>query len=184
MDHEALIRRCQSGDAAAFTTLYEHYARKVYQTAYLITGDRAVAEDVMQEAFAQTFRAIGGLREPAAFSTWLYRMVVRQARRVAGRERAQKLLGDDLTLLAPPMVADSQDRAVLRQVLREAIRVLPEQMRTVIVFHYYHDRSVAEIAALMEVPEGTVKSWLHRGRAQLGRLIGEPAGVDGGEPHA
>lgn len=184
MDHEALIRRCQAGDGTAFATLYEHYARKVYQTAYLITGDRAVAEEVMQEAFAQTFRTIGGLREPAAFSTWLYRMVVRQARRVAGRERSQHLLGDHLALAAAPVVPDTQDRSVLRQVLWDAIRTLPGQMRTVIVFHYYHDRSVAEIAVLMEVPEGTVKSWLHRARAQLGRLIGEPAGVDGGEPHA
>jgi RNA polymerase sigma-70 factor (ECF subfamily) len=178
-----LIRRCQSGDSAAFATLYEHYARKVYQTAYLITGDRAVAEEVMQEAFAQTFRALATLREPAAFSAWLYRMVVRQARRVAGRERAQHLLGD-FVLAEMPVVPDTQDRSVLRQVLWDAIRTLPEQMRTVIVFHYYHDRSVAEIAALMEVPEGTVKSWLHRARAALGRLIGEPEAVDGGGPHA
>lgn len=183
MDHEALIRRCQAGEGAAFATLYQHYARKVYQTAYLIVGDRSVAEEVMQEAFAATFRAIGGLREPAAFSAWLYRMVVRQARRVAGRERAQHHLTDMVTDVLP-VVPDTQDRSVLRQVLWDAIRTLPEQMRTVIVFHYYHDRSVAEIAALMEVPEGTVKSWLHRARAQLGRLIGEPAGVDGGEPHA
>jgi RNA polymerase sigma-70 factor, ECF subfamily len=183
VDHEALIRRCQSGDGTAFATLYQHYARKVYQTAYLIIGNRTVAEEVMQEAFAQTFRAIGSLREPAAFSTWLYRMVVRQARRVAGREWAQHHLADVMTD-EPTVVPDSQDRAVLRQVLWDAIGALPEQMRTVIVFYYYHDRSVAEIAALMEVPEGTVKSWLHRARTQLGRLIGEPAGVDGGEPHA
>lgn len=179
MDEEALIRRCQAGEEAAFSALFQQHARKVFQTAYLITGDRAVAEDVMQEAFVQTFRSIGALRAPAAFSAWLYRTVVRQARRVAGRERLQR--GTAL-LDFEPAVDDHQDQAVLRQMLWEAIGHLPEQMRIVVVFHYYHDRSVTEIAALMEAPEGTVKSWLHRARTQLGRLIGEPAPVDGGEP--
>lgn len=68
MEDSQLVRRCQSGDPTAFEALFSRHSRRVLQTAYLITGDRAAAEDILQEAFTQTIRAIGQLKEPLAFS--------------------------------------------------------------------------------------------------------------------
>lgn len=169
MDEAQLVRRCQAGDMAAFEALFRAYSRRLIQTAYLITADRRVAEEVMQEAFAQMFRMVGQLRAPEAFGAWLYRIAVREARRSSARERSER--GVAVRTADGPIPSESSD-VVARQALWEAIGRLPQQQRIAVVLHYFQDRPVAEIAEIMETPEGTVKSWLHRARQTLSREMG------------
>lgn len=101
MDERELVRRCQAGDLSAFEALFRQHAPRVLHTAYLILGDRQMAEDVMQDAFAQTFRVIGQLRELEAFRSWLYKMTVRRSWQQAARERTQQEAVRRLVALPP-----------------------------------------------------------------------------------
>lgn len=171
MDEAQLVRRCQAGDEAAFEALFARHSRRVLQTAYLITGSPTAAEDILQEAFTQTFRAITQLREPAAFSAWLYRTTVRAARKALQREQQERQatvrVAGEGERAQPP-----QDAVEVRQLIWAAISALPEQQRIAVILHYFQDRSVAEIAQVLEAPEGTVKSWLHRARGALASQLG------------
>lgn len=176
LENEILVRRCQAGDREAFAALFRRYTEPVLRTAYLITGNRAVAEEVMQESFAQAFRSIGGLREVWAFGPWLFRIAVRLARRTAARERAGQKLAAVYARLWQADAVPVPDDLAARDRVWECVARLPERQRTVLVLHYYLDRPVSEVAAIMEAPVGTVKSWLHRARAALATELGTAAG--------
>jgi RNA polymerase sigma-70 factor (ECF subfamily) len=181
-DDAALIRRCQAGDMAAFETLFQTHARPVLQLAYLITRDQAAAEDVLQESFAHAFRSIGQLRDPRAFRSWLHQIAVREARRAVTRTRAERARLVAAHRHALGVQTAPQDDVVRRQLLWDAMGRLPEQQRTALVLHYYHDQTVADVARLMDCSPGTVKSWLARARATLARYLGASAGELGGDP--
>jgi RNA polymerase sigma-70 factor (ECF subfamily) len=176
-----LVRRCQSGDEPSFEGLFHLHARRVKQTAFLITGDHRVAEELMQEAFTQAFRTITQLREPAAFAGWLSQITVRLARRASIRRSSERAATDRLAILTPSSLPSHADESDRRQLLWSAIQSLPESQRTVVVLHYYEDRPLAEIANLLGVPQGTVKSWLHRARTTLAAYLSEDLARNGGE---
>jgi RNA polymerase sigma-70 factor (ECF subfamily) len=181
LDEPQLIKCCQHGDYSAFEALFALYSRRVLQTAYLITGDRTAAEDILQQAFIQTFRAIAQLKEPTAFSSWLYRITVRAARRYLNKERA--LEHQEFRAAGAQMTSeDTPDKQLAeREAVWAAIENLPENYRTVVVLYYFEDRSVADIATIIEVPSGTVKTWLRRARAALAKELGNddtPIGDD------
>ncbi len=155
--------------------------RELVQTAYLILGDRPAAEDVMQEAFAQTFRVIGQLREPDAFRGWLYKLTVRRAWQQAAKERTQQEAVRRLGGLPQGPDRSPADEVERRNMVADAILTLPAQQRAAVVLFYFHDRPLGEIAAVLDAPEGTVKSWLHRAKGTLARLLGEPQPSVGGE---
>ncbi|MFZ5815935.1 MAG: RNA polymerase sigma factor [Bacillota bacterium] len=180
MDERELVQRCQRGEESAFEALFRQHAPRVLQTAYLVLGDRQAAEDVMQEAFAQTFRVIGQLREPEAFRSWLYKLTVRRAWQQATRERTHQEVVRRLGALPPGQERFPVDEVERRNLIADAILTLPAQQRAAVVLFYFHDRPLGEIAALLDAPEGTVKSWLHRAKATLARLLGEPHPSAGG----
>lgn len=182
MDDRELVHRCREGDVAAFEALFRLHAPRVMQTAYLILGDRQMAEDVMQDAFAQAFRVIGQLKEPEAFSSWLYKITVRRAWQQAARERTQQVTVRRLGALPPEGGPSPYDQVERRRLVADAILQLPAQQRAAVVLFYFHDRPLGEIAAMLDAPEGTVKSWLHRAKVTLARLLGEPQPTVGGEP--
>jgi RNA polymerase sigma-70 factor (ECF subfamily) len=168
------VRLAQSGDDRAFAELFHRHVRRVQQTAYLICGDHRIAEDLMQEAFTQAFRTIHQLREPEAFAGWLYRITVRLARRAASRRRAEQAATERLSSIAPTALPSPAEAAAERQALWAAIQGLPADQRTAIVLHYYQDLPLQQVATLMETREGTVKSWLHRGRTRLAKALRAP----------
>ncbi len=174
-----LIAGCQGGDRASFDALVRHYHALAYNLAYRILGDQDSAADATQAAFVRAYRAIGGFRRDASFSTWLYRIVtnvcldrLRQQDRTA---RSLTLLGDDdeATLEEmeipdaegdPSVAAERHERQELVQ--RALCRLLPDH-RTVIVLFDLMGRSYEEIAQVLGIPLGTVKSRLNRARLAL-----------------
>ncbi len=181
MDEVDLVVRCQAGELDAFEGLFRLHSRRVLQTAYLITGDRQVAEEVLQDAFAQTFLVIRRLREPLAFASWLTTITVRQARKHLRQEWAERHIPQkcaDEPADTPPSPYEQVEN---REVLWSALCRLPENQRVATVLHYYRDLPLAEIAEIMEVPVGTVKSWLHRARAALVDDLRQEITVPGGE---
>jgi RNA polymerase sigma-70 factor (sigma-E family) len=148
---------------------YEAHAAGLGRLAYLLTGDAALAEDLVQEAFVRTFARFVQLRQPEAVGTYLRRTVVNLARkqfRRAKKERASAGgAGMTLDLAAQPDVE-------LREQLWAAMRELPYRQRAALVLRFYEDRSEREIARCLGCRVGTVKSLLHRALTTLREQIG------------
>lgn len=177
MDEPSVIEAAQRGDPVAYQQLFDQYSRRVFQTAYLILGDRGQAEDVLQEAFLQTFRSLHQLREPGAFPAWLYRTAVREAQRRSKALQSERFFLRSLARQSATVSPDPSLPSAERELVRGALDRLPEQQRTAVILHYFTDRPLAEIASTMGVSEGTVKSWLHRAKRKLAEVLGTEEGV-------
>jgi RNA polymerase sigma-70 factor (ECF subfamily) len=167
-----LARRARDGDVHAYGELVERYREVAFRTAWLITRSSADAEDAAQDAFVKAYYALARFRAGEAFRPWILRIVSNEAknrRRSAGRrERLVQRIADDR---GPGGAAPSPEAAALEredaQALTRALERLREPDRLVIAYRYLFELSEAEIADVLGVRPGTVKSRLSRA---LGRL--------------
>ena len=173
---DALIARCLDGDQTAWETIVRVHRRKVFNIAYKFVGRHDQAEDLTQDVFLKLYRSLDTFDRRANFQTWLisvsrnlcidhYRSL-RKEREVVNREVDPA----DLTPPAP----DSSAHAVLEQrdrvqLLRQALDRLPPPLRTAVMMRDIQELSYQEIARRLVLPEGTVKSRINRGRAELAR---------------
>jgi len=151
-----LIRRCQAGDEQAFAELFRQYKNLVYKTAYLMLGDPDEAEDVLQEVFVQVYKFLDAY-DPGrgAFTTWLYRITVNRCLNWR-RKRRPSLPLDRVHIPLPSPEGQMEEEAVW-----QAVRGLSEKLRAVVILRYYWELSYAEIAQILDIPLGTVKSRLN-----------------------
>lgn len=173
-----VIRRAQAGEPGAFDLLYEAHVGRVYALCLRMTADRQLAEELVQDVFVKTWRRIGTFRGASAFSTWLYRVTVNtvlDARRKRGRSPEQLSALPDEALRGAGGDATAVDPE-RRIALERALASLPERARMAIVLHTIEGYGYREVAELMEVSVGTVKSHIHRARSLLlERLEGHDA---------
>jgi len=145
----------------------------VYNLALRMLGRSEDARDAAQDAFVSCYRNLSKFRGDAAFSTWLHRIAVNACYDVLRRRR--DVLGLD-EAPEPPPAADHGDAVTTSVDVRRALLAIPDEFRTVLVLHDIQDLGYDEIARILEVPVGTVKSRLHRARVALGRALGgEPS---------
>jgi len=184
---EELVARSRGGDLDSFNQLVVRWERPIYALAYRVIGREEDARDVAQETFLRAFRALGGFKGQAKFSSWLYRITLNLCRDWIRRERrtpvAQAPEGIDLIELAGETVpSESLEEVVSRKqlgrVVARAMSTLPEEQRTAIILKEYHGLTFQEIADLLDCPLSTVKTRLYQGLAVLRRQL-EQAGVDG-----
>ena len=174
-DEEGLVSRAQRGDPAAFGALVVAYQEVAFRTAYLVLGDAAEAEDAAQEAFVKAYRALDRFRPGAPFRPWLLRIVANSARN--RRRSAGRRLGLQLRAEAAEgsRAVESAETAVLaverRAELLAAVNGLAADDRLLIGARYFLDLHESEIATLIGVPRGTVKSRLSRARERLSRRL-------------
>jgi len=184
---QAAIRICQSGDISGLETLYELYSEKIFRTCFRILGDRAAAEDQTQEVFLRVFEQIQRFAGRSRFSTWLYRLTVNLTlnRLRSRKRRLLKMLGMDF-LEGKPAIEPAPDRQVLRKeqadTVHEMLSGLSVEHRTVLVLREIEELSYSEISEVLEIPQGTVMSRLHRARRELkfcfsSRNSEDPTGV-------
>lgn len=156
-----LINRCRIGDEQAFAALFHQYKNLVYKTAYLMLDDADEAEDVLQDVFVRVFRSLSTFKSSkGAFTTWLYRITVNCCR---GRRRKRRFITLSLEKVSPSALAEhspSQDQLEDEEAVRQALSRLSEKLREVVVLRYYSGLSYAEIAQILNIPVGTVKSRL------------------------
>lgn len=172
-----LIRRCCAGDEEAFAALFHQYKNLVYKTAYLVLDDADEAEDVLQEVFLQVHRSLATF-EPSkgAFTTWLYRITVNHC---LNRRRKRRLLTTRLEKVPAPARIESpsfQDRLEEEEVMRKALSRLSEKLRIVVILRYYLELSYAEIAQVLNIPIGTVRSRLDLALKTLYKELRTPTG--------
>ena len=178
MDQDVfLVEKCLGGDEEACETLVRRYQDRVFSLVYSIIGGTDQVEDIAQEAFLKAFRSLKSFRGGSSFYTWLYRITVNtalNALRSKGRRQEASLedLGG-LEFLVDPDVgpAESAARRQLASRVREAIDRLDEQYRTIVYLRELEDLSYEEIAEVVELPVGTVKSRLFRARQHLKELL-------------
>jgi RNA polymerase sigma factor (sigma-70 family) len=172
LDELELVERAKKGDTGAYEVLVRTYQGVAQRTAYVVTGNAGDAEDAAQSAFIKAYYALGRFRSDAPFRPWLLKIVANEARnrrRSAGRREGLRLrLEEDRPR---EDAAPSPEAAVLagepRRVLVEALNSLKEDERRVIALRYFLDLSEKEMAAVMGVAKGTVKSRLSRAMKKL-----------------
>ena len=185
-DGHELIRRAQAGEVAAFEELVAAHIPRLRRFARAMAKSEADADDLAQEALIKVYRSLRSYRFESSFSTWLHRLTrncfVDGLRSAAVRERAvaaAAIADDEPSTVAQAVAPDALLlRAEERAHLWQAIGQVSLEFRTVLVLCDVEGMAIAEVAAIEKLAEGTVKSRLHRGRAQLGRLLhaGERAG--------
>jgi RNA polymerase sigma-70 factor (ECF subfamily) len=159
-----------AGDAGrAFDCVLEHYESKVFRLCRAILRNPGEAEDTAQESLIRIWKALPRFDGRAALSTWIYTITRNRCLTAIERRRDLHSLSDTAIELEADAASavvekDSDDPLAL---LRELVEALPERYRRVLLLFYYEERSVAEVAALLGTPEGTVKTNLHRARALL-----------------
>jgi RNA polymerase sigma-70 factor (ECF subfamily) len=158
----ALVERARSGDHDAFATLATASSGRLFAVATLILRDQEAGRDAVQEALIAAWRGIRALRDPDAWEAWLHRLVVRSAYRLARRQQRFKLVELNLGASDESEEADIGLPIADRDQLERGFARLSAEQRAVLVLHYYLDLPLSEAANVLAIPEGTVKSRLHR----------------------
>jgi RNA polymerase sigma-70 factor (ECF subfamily) len=150
----------------AFERLLDVYANRVFRLAVVLLKDPGRAEEVTQDVFMKIWRALPGFDGRAAVSTWLY-AIARNTCLSAVRAEAYRRTTPLIRSLEPTV-----SNTTLRDIaLKQCLSRLPEPQRHVITLYYLEERSVEEVAKMLDMPEGTVKSHLHRARRALGEML-------------
>jgi RNA polymerase sigma-70 factor (ECF subfamily) len=184
-----LVERCLSGDDAAWEQLVRQHTRRVYGLCYRFTGRDSEAQDLTQDVFLRVFRALAGFRSAeGSFTTWLTRLtrnlLIDHYRRTRN-ERVTDSLEEQLpsveqgftTSVARPDSALAGREA--SELLQGALAKLSPDLRETIILRDLQELEYREIAQVLAIPEGTVKSRLNRGRAELARLLKRHVGQAG-----
>ena len=182
-----LVRRCIAGDAVAWEEIVQRYNRRIYNICYRFAGSADDAQDLTQEVFIKMYRTLGSY-DPgrAAFMTWLTtitrNLLVDHFRKTKQDRMTETLdgassehedampLSDKIPDKAAPPDARVQSREA-GETLHHALQKLSPELREAVILRDLHDMDYREIAAVLKVPEGTVKSRINRGRAELARLL-------------
>jgi RNA polymerase sigma-70 factor (ECF subfamily) len=183
-DDAALIRRCQRGDVEAMNELIQAYQKHVFNLAFRLSGNYDDAQDIAQEAFIRVFNSINSFRGEANFSTWIYRIVTnvfldeRKKQRVRDHGSLDEYLELEDSSVArqiedpSPGPEASVEQRERNEVVGQAVLALPENQRVMIALYHFQGRSYEEIADIMQLPIGTVKSRLNRARLALKEKLG------------
>lgn len=182
LDDAQLVTRAQKGDRAAFGALVERYQERVLNLCYRRLNDRDLALDASQEAFLKAYRALPRFRAESRFYTWLFRIAINEAttiyrsraRRRAGSLDAETGEGERIPEPAAGEGFDPEADALQgdeRAVLMRAISELDDEQSQVVILRDVEQLSYQEVADVLEIPLGSVKSRLHRARTALKTLL-------------
>ncbi len=179
---EELVRLYLEGDGAAFEELVGRYEAVIMNMAYRLLGNRTDAADVCQEVFVLLLRKLGSFRGEAKFSTWLYRVSLNACHDYARKSRRHVSIsespGEDLPDIEQRLADDgldspeaSTERAELQKTVREGIARLPYKFKEVIYLHDLNGYNYKEVAEILDISLGTVKSRLNRARTRLAKEL-------------
>ena len=172
-----LVRRTRGGETEAFSELVRRHERLVYNLALRFMRDPVLAEDMAQEAFLKAFRLLKSFRGDAAFSTWLYRVcssVCLNELKRRGKRREEPLESQPFEGAKDPDI-EARERAEL---VRRCVTRLPDRYATIVTLYYLDGIAYEDIADVMEIPMGTLKTWMFRARKQLRCLVEKELGRD------
>ena len=179
-DDQCLIAQCLDGDTAAFGELVRRYQDRLYNTVYRLVGNAEDAQDVVQDAFLHAYQSLDGFKGDSLFFTWLYRIAVNTA--ISHKRRQRVLLRIDSGRNGAASVqplddsessrpGEALERAEQEQRIQHALSRLSPEHRAVLVLKDMEGRKYEAMADILGVPIGTIRSRLHRARAELRELL-------------
>ena len=168
------MKQAKNGNEKAFLKLIEQEKIKLYKMAYMYMKSENDALDIVQETIMKAFIHIKSVKEEKYFSTWITRILINTA--LEAIRKNNKVVIFDKLIIEPVQSSQQEERMDLLK----AIRNLDEKYKTVIILKYYHDLTVSDIAEIVQYPEGTVKTNLHRGLNELKKSFIQ-GGVDYGQ---
>ena len=169
-----LIERARRGDRAAYEQIVRRKVETVYRTARAILGNDADADDATQETLIGAWRKLPSLRDPERFDAWLGRITFNACRMALRRRRGPALIElptDPAHEPRDPLLGGFEHRTVTADAFDRAFDRLPVEQRAILVLHHRDELPIAEVAARLGIPEGTVKSRLAAARAALDRSL-------------
>lgn len=177
-----LAKLARNGDRAAFEELVQLYKDKIYHLAYRMLGNKQEAEDAVQETFLRVFLNLARYDEAQKFSTWIFRIGTNLCIDRLRKKRPNYSLdaelpegegGDWYSMLASedPSPEDQLVLSETQSQIRQAIDVMPDKYKSVVVLRYLQDMSLQEIGDVLDMPVTTVKTRVHRGREFLRKQL-------------
>jgi RNA polymerase sigma-70 factor (ECF subfamily) len=177
---QELIKRCIGNDREAMGKLYEAYRNQVYKTAYLLTRNAALSDDITQEAFLRIFSKLSLYKAEYSFDSWLYKVVLNVYRNMTRKERFLTFF----PLFRESEEADKEEgplrnleRNEQKDVISDIVKTLPNKLREVIILKYFVQLSQEDIAEVLQIPLGTVKSRIHTGLGRIRNQIEADASI-------
>jgi RNA polymerase sigma-70 factor (ECF subfamily) len=173
-----LVVRAKRGDTEAFSVLVQRRQNLVFNLSYRFMRDPTLAEDAAQEAFLKAFRLLRGFRGDCNFSTWMYRVTVSVClTEISRRKKRQEVE------LQPMDGRQTVDRRVessdVLDMIRRCVNLLPGRYASIITLYYLKEISYEEIARVMQIPMGTLKTWMFRARNQLRSIVEKEFDIHG-----
>ena len=165
-----LVKIARKGNAEAFSELVRRHQNRVYNLALRYMRDPVRAEDMAQEAFLKGFRLLKGFRGDCAFSTWMYKVTgsVCLTELAKRKKRGEVELNPTHDRAYESTEAQDNDEAEL---VRRCVTKLPEKYAAIVTLYYLNEMPYDEIAQIMEVPIGTLKTWMFRARKELRTIV-------------
>jgi RNA polymerase sigma-70 factor, ECF subfamily len=176
------IKQVKKGDQSAFEEIVNFYQNKVFQVCYRMLGNLHEAEDIAQEAFVRAYTNIHSFDEKRKFSTWIYRIATNLSIDRIRKKKPDYFLDaevqgtEGLTMYSQlstdqPLPEEEVESLELQSYIQKQIQSLPEKYRSVITLRYVEDLSLQEISEILDMPMGTVKTRIHRGREALRKKL-------------
>lgn len=174
MKEDILVEQLKEGSKEAFDELYEKYKNLAFRTAYLITGSLADSEDIVQDTFVKVWMHSKELHNNAGFKAWLMQILVRTAYRAAKKKKREFPDEETVSRMEDRTEPSSLDKVLQleeAEKLQASVKALPVRLKTVVILFYYDQFSVKEIAGMLGIMEGTVKSRLHTARKSMKKAL-------------
>lgn len=176
------IKRVLKGDQSAFSDIVSHYQHSLYQVCYRMLGNKQEAEDIAQEAFVRAYMNLHTFDQKRKFSTWLYRIATNLCIDRLRKKKPDYYLDaevagtEGLNMYSQistdaPLPEEELEKMELQERVQYEISRMPEKYRVVVVLKYIEELSLQEISEVLEMPLGTVKTRLHRGREALRKQL-------------
>ena len=167
-DEIELIALIVNGDNAAYRSIVDRYKDNIYRHCFYILRDEDLAEDMAQETFIRAYNKLTSFdANKASFKTWLYTIATRQCLQEMRKHTALPLLDDAVIVSTYP----SPEEQAMHREIYAAVQKLQPTYRIAVMLHYWHGYSYEDIALYMNVPIGTVRSWLHRAKQVLKEVL-------------
>ena len=168
---ELLVIKCQQGDKEAFSELVGRWQQRLLNYAFRVTGSEPAAYDIVQEIWYAVIKGIRKLSDLSVFPGWVFRIANNKCADWLRSNHLQSRLHEQLEMRAHEQPGDSQSSNGNTESLQAAVQGLPPDRRALLELRYHEGFDVPQIAEIMGVPEGTVKSRLHRTLEQLRQIM-------------
>jgi RNA polymerase sigma-70 factor, ECF subfamily len=174
----AVLDACKKGDKAAFRTVFDMYKMYAYNLIYKITGPSSDHEDLLQETFFQIYLSLRAFEGASSFTTWFHRVVVQVCSgnlryKLAAKRKPEggTVNFDDMQETVSDKRESQENRLALKELVDKGLSTLNDSLRIPLVLNIYSEMDLGEIASVLNIPEGTVKSRLFSARRQMKEFI-------------